>query len=323
MTRTGKAKESDLDAEIRITLSESVQKHQEKKTKGLLLEDLGVIAICLGMDLEPDEWIKDSGYTKHMIGNRNLFSSYKAYNGDVKSAFLNERLDVWELVDKPFKKNVIEMKWLWKNKKDEYNAVIRNKARLVAKGYRQEEGIHFEESFAPVARLSTNPHEVSFLTNLSKAYRLALQGGKTDLSILKEDHPHGTLSTSGEIQFLGDKIVSWSSKKQDCTTISTAEAENPNLGTVVEYQKASLASLYVSCLDKQHFKLEDQLRRFFHESNPNEVGNLRRNLLRSSEVSLMATYSYSSLKVTSLASNFKERNGLKLKLGKLKTFSQH
>ncbi|GJS84244.1 retrovirus-related pol polyprotein from transposon TNT 1-94 [Tanacetum coccineum] len=45
------------------------------------------------------------------------------------------------------------LKWLWKNKKDEDQTVIRNKARLVAKGYAQEEGIDFEESFAPVARL--------------------------------------------------------------------------------------------------------------------------------------------------------------------------
>ncbi|GKC21678.1 retrovirus-related pol polyprotein from transposon TNT 1-94, partial [Tanacetum coccineum] len=47
----------------------------------------------------------------------------------------------------------IKLKWLWKNKKDEDQIVIRNKARLVAKGYAQEEGIDFEESFAPVARL--------------------------------------------------------------------------------------------------------------------------------------------------------------------------
>ncbi|GJU02524.1 retrovirus-related pol polyprotein from transposon TNT 1-94 [Tanacetum coccineum] len=45
------------------------------------------------------------------------------------------------------------MKWLWKNKRDEENTVIRNKARLVAKGYAQKEGINFEESFAPIARL--------------------------------------------------------------------------------------------------------------------------------------------------------------------------
>nr|GEV19664.1 copia-type Pol polyprotein [Tanacetum cinerariifolium] len=64
-----------------------------------------------------------------------------------------DRLQVWELVDKPFGKSIIRLKWLWKNKKDEDQNVIRNKARLVAKGYAQEEGIDFEESFAPVACL--------------------------------------------------------------------------------------------------------------------------------------------------------------------------
>nr|GEY02016.1 retrotransposon protein, putative, unclassified [Tanacetum cinerariifolium] len=64
-----------------------------------------------------------------------------------------DRLQVWELVDKPFGKTVIRLKWLWKNKKDEDQTVIRNKALLVAKGYTQEDGIDFDESFAPVARL--------------------------------------------------------------------------------------------------------------------------------------------------------------------------
>nr|GEV53549.1 hypothetical protein [Tanacetum cinerariifolium] len=45
-----------------------------------------------------------------------------------------DRLQVWELVDKPFGKSIIKLKWLWKNKKDEDQTVIRNKARLVAKG---------------------------------------------------------------------------------------------------------------------------------------------------------------------------------------------
>ncbi|GKA13188.1 retrovirus-related pol polyprotein from transposon TNT 1-94 [Tanacetum coccineum] len=64
-----------------------------------------------------------------------------------------ERLDAWELVPRPHGKNIIAVKWLWKNKSDAENIVIRNKSCLVAKGYNQEEGIDFEESFAPVARL--------------------------------------------------------------------------------------------------------------------------------------------------------------------------
>ncbi|GJY97092.1 retrovirus-related pol polyprotein from transposon TNT 1-94 [Tanacetum coccineum] len=58
-----------------------------------------------------------------------------------------------ELVPRPNGKNVIDVKWIWKNKNDAENIVIQNKSRLVAKGYKQEEGIDFEESFAPVARL--------------------------------------------------------------------------------------------------------------------------------------------------------------------------
>nr|GFB87868.1 Gag-Pol polyprotein [Tanacetum cinerariifolium] len=64
-----------------------------------------------------------------------------------------DRLDVWELVDRPLCTNVINLKWLWKNKRNEENTVTRNKSRLVAKGYAQKEGVNFEESFAPVARL--------------------------------------------------------------------------------------------------------------------------------------------------------------------------
>nr|GFA54216.1 retrovirus-related Pol polyprotein from transposon TNT 1-94 [Tanacetum cinerariifolium]GFB21182.1 retrovirus-related Pol polyprotein from transposon TNT 1-94 [Tanacetum cinerariifolium] len=64
-----------------------------------------------------------------------------------------DRLNVWELVDRPLCTNVINLKWIWKNKRDEENIVIRNKSRLVAKGYAQKEVVDFEESFIPVARL--------------------------------------------------------------------------------------------------------------------------------------------------------------------------
>ncbi|KAL8118058.1 hypothetical protein AgCh_015817 [Apium graveolens] len=64
-----------------------------------------------------------------------------------------ERNKVWKLVPKPTGKNPIDTKWVLRNKMDENGIVVRNKARLVAKGYCQQEGIDFDETFAPVARL--------------------------------------------------------------------------------------------------------------------------------------------------------------------------
>ncbi|GKE49300.1 retrovirus-related pol polyprotein from transposon TNT 1-94, partial [Tanacetum coccineum] len=195
-----------------------------------------------------------------------------------------DRLQVWELVDKPFGKNVIKLKWLWKNKKDKDQTVIRNKASLVGKGYAQEEGIDFEESFSPVARLEAVQIFVAYAAHKSfpiyqmdvqtaflngpmkeevyvaqpdgfvdpdhpeKVYRLrkALYGLKqaprawydelSNFLISKgftkafSDADHaGCIDTrkrtSGGIQFLADKLVSWMSKKQDCTAMSFAEAE--------------------------------------------------------------------------------------------------
>nr|GEZ74836.1 hypothetical protein [Tanacetum cinerariifolium] len=74
-------------------------------------------------------------------------------NATQEDLYQFDRQKVWELVDNPFVKNVIKLKGLWKNKKDEEQTVIRNKAQLVAKGYAQEEGIDFKESFSLVARL--------------------------------------------------------------------------------------------------------------------------------------------------------------------------
>nr|GEX06599.1 retrovirus-related Pol polyprotein from transposon TNT 1-94 [Tanacetum cinerariifolium] len=64
-----------------------------------------------------------------------------------------ERLEVWELVPRPDKVMVITLKWIYKVKLDELGGILKNKARLVACGYHQEEGINFEESFAPVAKI--------------------------------------------------------------------------------------------------------------------------------------------------------------------------
>jgi hypothetical protein len=65
------------------------------------------------------------------------------------------RNEVWSLVPRPYDRNVIGTKWVFKNKSDEHGTVVRNKARLVAQGYTQVEGIDFDETFAPVARLES------------------------------------------------------------------------------------------------------------------------------------------------------------------------
>nr|GEY06414.1 uncharacterized mitochondrial protein AtMg00810-like [Tanacetum cinerariifolium] len=293
-----------------------------------------------------------------------------------------KRLDVWVLVPAPDNVSPLTLKWLFKNKHDEEQTVIQNKSRLVVRGYRQEEGIDFEESFAPVARMeairiflayaahnsfsvyvddnifgSTHPRYIQLFSDLMKSrFEMSMMGDMTFflglqvnqspcgifinqskyvLEILKKygtkscdlvgtpmeikdkldldqngtpvdatkyrsmigalmyltssrpDIVHATClcdryqakptekhlkkvkrifrclwgtintglwyskdfgfeltgfsdadyagckytfkSTSGGAQFLDEKLVSWSSKKQDCTTLSTAEAEYVSL----------------------------------------------------------------------------------------------
>ena len=81
--------------------------------------------------------------------------------------FINLLNDVWELIPRPKGVNVIGTKWIFKNKLDEHGIVIRNKSRLVTQGYTQVEGIDFDETFAPVARLESIRILLAIASNLN------------------------------------------------------------------------------------------------------------------------------------------------------------
>ncbi|GJV95373.1 copia protein [Tanacetum coccineum] len=198
---------------------------------------------------------------------------------------------------KNIKDAMLDASWI-ESMKDELNQFKRldvwelNKSHLVAKGYHQEEGIDFEESFAPVARLEAVRIFVAYATHKNfPIYEMNVKttflngplieevfvrrpNGFVDPDFLNHAHPtekhlkevkrifcylrqtinmgiwyskdsrfeliaysdadlagcnDDCKSTSGGIQFLGDKLVSWSLKKQDCTAMSTAEAEYVSL----------------------------------------------------------------------------------------------
>nr|GEX84709.1 copia protein [Tanacetum cinerariifolium] len=219
------------------------------------------------------------------------------------------RLQVLEFMSCPDKVVLIKLKWIYKVKTDEFGRVLKNKARLIVQGFRQEEGINFKESFAPIARIEAihifiandahknimifqmdvkktflngelkeevfvsqpegfvdqdNPSHVytlkkalyglkqapcawydmlsSFLisqhfykggmdqTPFTRKARndLLLDTGMSLTTYADANHvgcQDTRRSTSGSAQFLGDKLISWSSKKKKSIAISSTEAE--------------------------------------------------------------------------------------------------
>nr|GFB66565.1 Gag-Pol polyprotein [Tanacetum cinerariifolium] len=175
-----------------------------------------------------------------------------------------DRLHVWELVNKPFGKSVIKLKWLWKNKKDEdqtmdvktafLNGPLKEEVYVAQPdGFVDPDHPEKDSSFKLTAfsdadharcidsRKSTSGG-IQFLGDklvswmLKKHNYAAMSSAEAEyvaLSASYSDHASGLdsrKSTSGGIQFLGgNKLVSWSSKKQDCTSMSSAEAEYVSL----------------------------------------------------------------------------------------------
>ena len=98
-----------------------------------------------------------------------------------------EKNDTWELVPSPTNKNVIGYKWVYKNKMNEKGNIVINKARLVCKGYAQIEGLDFDETFAPVARLEAIRMFLSYVCH--KQFKFYQMGVKSCFLIgdLKEE----------------------------------------------------------------------------------------------------------------------------------------
>ncbi|GJZ58597.1 putative ribonuclease H-like domain-containing protein [Tanacetum coccineum] len=106
--------------------------------------------------------IQSSVQTRRMINEQGFISAvyegktHKDLHTCLFPCFLSQeepKRIVKALMDLPKGKRAIGTKWIFRNKKDERGIVIRNKARLVAQGYTQEEGIDYDEVFAPVARI--------------------------------------------------------------------------------------------------------------------------------------------------------------------------
>nr|GFA26416.1 retrovirus-related Pol polyprotein from transposon TNT 1-94 [Tanacetum cinerariifolium] len=93
--------------------------------------------------------------SNNMIPNVDEASiSHNVFNERLEEAYFDTSTSFHDsLVPRPEGKTIIKTKWIFKNKKDESNLDIRNKARLVAVGYSQQEGIDYDETFAPVARI--------------------------------------------------------------------------------------------------------------------------------------------------------------------------
>nr|GEZ53261.1 hypothetical protein [Tanacetum cinerariifolium] len=180
---------------------------------------------------------------------------------DVMQDELNQfaKNKVCTLVLAPYGKTIIGSKWVFMNKRDESGIVIKNKARLVAYGYNQQEGIDYDETFAPVARLKAiriyqaNPKE-SHLIVVKRIFRY-LKGTPSlglwypkclgfDLKGYSDSDYTGynmnKKSTSGACQLLGGKLVCWSAKKQQFVAMSLAEAEYV---AVADYAKIILEDL--------------------------------------------------------------------------------
>ncbi|GJY22494.1 retrovirus-related pol polyprotein from transposon TNT 1-94 [Tanacetum coccineum] len=192
-----KAKKESSDEEIRLStenneeyamavkrpsIPKNGEEDDEKVNNETCLVAQASSEICLGVDLEPDEWIKDNGCSKHMTGNRKLFSSYKAYNGgqicdnkcrvtfsehDSEITKDGKVIDEEETIKATEKKNLendiedetLEIEEIV-NIKESRNHPLKNvignlNQRTFRSQAQKQKGIDYDETYAPVARLES------------------------------------------------------------------------------------------------------------------------------------------------------------------------
>ncbi|GJT58283.1 ribonuclease H-like domain-containing protein [Tanacetum coccineum] len=123
---------------------------------------------------------------------------------------------VWILVDLPYGKKAIGTKWVYRNKKDERGVVVRNKEMLVAQGHRQEEGIDYDEVFAPVARVEAIRIFLAFASNIGFiVYQMNVKSAFLYGKIDEEVYGSQPLVDLDEISMGEAHLLSWITSKQN------------------------------------------------------------------------------------------------------------
>ncbi|GKE48155.1 putative ribonuclease H-like domain-containing protein, partial [Tanacetum coccineum] len=162
---------------------------------------------------------------------------------------------VWTLVDLPKGKRAIGTKWLYRNKKDERGIIVRNKARLVAQGYTQEEGINYNEVFAPVARIEEIMLFLAYASFMGLImYQMDVKSAFLYGTIEEEvyvcqppgfEDPQFPYKKEDGIFIIQDKYMADILKKFDFTTVKTASTPIETNKALNKYKEAEDVDVYL------------------------------------------------------------------------------